>query len=126
MLIVDMTQTDGSTDGAEPLEAYDSSTLVISGNSTSRAPWHAKLGFVYQLNPSSHQVSSPPFICSFRSLLPDGGVVPFVDVKITRVYNKGYKGEYVEGAPQDLWNEEEERERQRNWEVGPTLLRLGQ
>ena len=99
----------GSTEGAEPLEAYESSTLVISGNSTSRAYWHAKLGF--------QRLTDGPYICSFRSLLPDGGLVPFVNVVVTKIYAIGFKGEYVEGQAQDLWNEQEERERQKNWEV---------
>lgn len=97
---------DGGSDGAEPLEAFASSTIVISGNSTSRAAWHEKLGF-----------QKRPYICAFSSLLPDGGIVPFIDVIITRLYPLGYKGPYVEGESPDLWDEEEERVRQRKWEV---------
>lgn len=80
--------------------------LVISGNGTSRAAWHEKLGF-----------QKKPYICAFSSLLPDGGLVPFIDVIVTKLYPLGYKGAYVEGESPDLWDEEEERARQRKWEV---------
>lgn len=101
-------QLEGGSEGAEPLEAFANSTLAISGNSTSRAAWHEKLGF-----------QKRPYICAFSSLLPDGGVVPFIDVIITRVYPLGYKGPYVEGETPDVWDEEEERARQKKWEVRP-------
>lgn len=104
---------EGSTDGAEPLEAYDSSSLTISGNSTARASWYAKLGFQ----------KKRPIVSTFRSLLPDGGLVPYIDVIITKTFPLGFKGEWVEGASQDVWNESEERERQRDWEVRSNPLR---
>ena len=100
---------DTNKNGAEPLEAYESSLLTISGNSTSRAYWYKKLGFQH--------LKQRHFICTFRSLLPDGGLVPFVDVIIVKIYAIGYKGEFVEGQAQDVWNEEEERGKQANWEV---------
>ena len=99
-----------SSDGAEPLEAYESCKLTITGNSTTRVPWHTKLGF----QPKRKR----PCVCSFRSLLPDGGFVPFIDVILTKLYPIGYKGPYVEGQTTDTWGETEEAERKRAWEVG--------
>lgn len=58
----------------EVLDAYGSAHLVLSGNSTHLAPWHAKLGF-----------QSAPFIATLRSLTSDGGVVPLADLIVTQV-----------------------------------------
>ncbi|KIJ53490.1 hypothetical protein M422DRAFT_154724 [Sphaerobolus stellatus SS14] len=66
-------------DGVEILEAYGDSHLVLSGNSTHMAPWHAKLGF--QRSPS---------IVTLGSLSPDGGGVPIVDFIVTQIYPVGY------------------------------------
>ena len=105
---VQSAKLDSGSEGGEPLEAYESSTLIVSGNSTCRAHWAAKLGFRDQRRPA---------VCAFRSLTPDGGLVPYVDVIITKIYPLGYKGEYKEGESQDVWNDVEERERQKEWEV---------
>ncbi|KAL0581056.1 hypothetical protein V5O48_000949 [Marasmius crinis-equi] len=61
-------------DGVEILEAYTSCKLVLNGNSSHLAPWHAKLGF-----------QSGPFIATLRSLTPDGGMIPVMDLVVTKV-----------------------------------------
>jgi breast cancer 2 susceptibility protein len=65
-------------DPMEVLDAYGSVQLILSGNSTHLAPWHAKLGF-----------QNAPFVATLRSLTSDGGMVPLVDVIITKV-NSSY------------------------------------
>lgn len=92
----------------EPLEGYESSSLSFSGNSSVRVPWYTKLGV--------HRDQSPR-ICTFKSLAPDGGFIPLVDVVILKIYPTGYKGEFVEGQSQEFWCEEEEKDKQRAWEV---------
>ncbi|KAI8990626.1 hypothetical protein BD414DRAFT_514365 [Trametes punicea] len=62
-------------EACEILEAYDNTYLELSGNSTNLAPWHAKLGFVKE-----------PFIATMDKLTADGGVVPAMDVIITKTY----------------------------------------
>ncbi|KAI6120654.1 hypothetical protein EDD16DRAFT_1705577 [Pisolithus croceorrhizus] len=66
-------------DGSEILEAYDSTTLVINGNSSHMAPWHAKLGF-----------QKTPFIATLNSLTPDGGNVAVMVVEIIKAYPIAY------------------------------------
>lgn len=61
-------------EGSEVLDSYNSTKLVISGNSSHMAPWHAKLGF-----------SPGPFISTLRSLTPDGGVVTAMDLVVVKV-----------------------------------------
>jgi len=58
----------------EVLEAYNSTKLVISGNSSQLAPWHAKLGF--QMGVS---------IATLNSLTPDGGVIAVMDLVVLKV-----------------------------------------
>lgn len=101
-----LVQLEGGGEGEEPLAAFESSTLGICGNSTVRASWDTKLGF-----------RKGRAICSFKSLRPDGGNVPFIDVVVATMYPMGYKGPFVEGEPQDVWNEDEETERQKVYEV---------
>ncbi|KAI0354580.1 hypothetical protein OH77DRAFT_1496552 [Trametes cingulata] len=62
-------------EACEILEAYDNTCLELTGNSTNLAPWHAKLGFV-----------KDPFIATLDKLTPDGGVVPALDIIITKTY----------------------------------------
>lgn len=61
-------------DPVEVLEGYEDVHLVLSGNSTHLAPWHAKLGF--------HKTS---WIATLGSLSPDGGSVPLLDLLVTQV-----------------------------------------
>ncbi|KAI0778800.1 hypothetical protein BD413DRAFT_511860 [Trametes elegans] len=62
-------------EACEILDAYENTFLELQGNSTNLAPWHAKLGFVKQ-----------PFIATLDKLTPDGGVVPAMDLIITKTY----------------------------------------
>ncbi|KAI6136380.1 hypothetical protein F5141DRAFT_24654 [Pisolithus sp. B1] len=66
-------------EGSEILEAYDSTTLVINGNSSHMAPWHAKLGF-----------QKTPFIATLNSLTPDGGNVAAMVIEIIKAYPVAY------------------------------------
>ena len=58
----------------EVLDAYGSTNLILFGNSTHLAPWHAKLGF-----------QCAPFVATLGSLTPDGGSVSLADLIITQV-----------------------------------------
>jgi hypothetical protein len=55
------------------LEAYDKVELIIAGNGTHPAPWHAKLGFQPRLA-----------IATLHTLSPDGGVVPCLQLVVTK------------------------------------------
>ncbi|TBU29846.1 hypothetical protein BD311DRAFT_660398 [Dichomitus squalens] len=66
-------------ESCEILDAYDSTYLDLSGNSTHLAPWHAKLGF-----------AKDPFIATLDSLTPDGGRVPAMDLIVTKAYPIAY------------------------------------
>ncbi|KZT08707.1 uncharacterized protein LAESUDRAFT_757423 [Laetiporus sulphureus 93-53] len=68
----------------EVLDAYNSMSLHICGNSSHLAPWHAKLGFM----------RSPP-TTTLDSLSPDGGLITLVDVTVVKAYPIGYI-EYIE------------------------------
>lgn len=61
-------------DPSEVLEAYNSTKLVIFGNSSHMAPWHAKLGF-----------QKGPCISTLHSLTADGGVVSAMDLVVIKV-----------------------------------------
>lgn len=82
--------------------------LVISANSTSLAPWHAKLGFLI--------TTSTP-VASLESLVSDGGLIaPSLDVVVEKVFPYGYV-DLGKGGNRGIWNEEEERTRADDWEV---------
>ncbi|KAG2756480.1 hypothetical protein P692DRAFT_20765976 [Suillus brevipes Sb2] len=66
-------------DGQEVLEAYDSNVLVLTGNSSHMAPWHAKLGF-----------QRSPFIATFNSLTADGGNVAVAAVEVLKIHPIAY------------------------------------
>ncbi|KAL1737489.1 hypothetical protein EV714DRAFT_241592 [Schizophyllum commune] len=70
-----------SKDPQEVLEAYNSTCLILSGNSSHLAPWHAKLGF---------QPSGGPYICTLGSLTPDGGLACVLDLVVERAYPVAY------------------------------------
>lgn len=61
-------------EGSEILEAYNSNVLLLSGNSTHMAPWHAKLGF-----------QRGPFIATLNSLTPDGGNAAVMMLMVIKV-----------------------------------------
>jgi breast cancer 2 susceptibility protein len=56
------------------LEVYNSTKLVLSGNSSHMATWHAKLGFV-----------AGPCVATLHSLTADGGNVAAIDVVVIKV-----------------------------------------
>ncbi|KAG2076942.1 hypothetical protein BDR04DRAFT_1067282 [Suillus decipiens] len=66
-------------DGQEVLEAYDSNILVLTGNSSHMAPWHAKLGF-----------QRSPFIATLNSLTADGGNVAVAAVEVIKIHPVAY------------------------------------
>ncbi|OJA19125.1 hypothetical protein AZE42_02150 [Rhizopogon vesiculosus] len=71
-------------DGQEVLEAYESNVLMLTGNSSHMAPWHAKLGF-----------QRSPFIATLNSLTPDGGNVAVVAVEVIKFHPIAYV-EFIE------------------------------
>lgn len=62
-------------EGSEILEAYNSNVLLLTGNSTHMAPWHAKLGF-----------QRDPFIATLNSLTSDGGNVAVMILTVIKVW----------------------------------------
>lgn len=61
-------------EGSEILEAYNSNVLLLTGNSTHMAPWHAKLGF-----------QRGPFVATLNSLTADGGNVAIMMLTVIKV-----------------------------------------
>ncbi|KAJ9127504.1 hypothetical protein QFC24_000913 [Naganishia onofrii] len=94
---------DASREGTEVLRALNRSTLCITGNTTSLVAWHRRLGFTHR-----------PFIATMRSLSPDGGNIPLLDVKVTKVFPVAYiSTEKGKGA--SPWSTEEEFRLQDQW-----------
>ncbi|THV07479.1 hypothetical protein K435DRAFT_643336 [Dendrothele bispora CBS 962.96] len=105
-------------DGMEILEAYTSVKLGLSGNSTRLAPWHAKLGFQSSFG-----------MVTMRSLTPDGGLVPVMDLVVQKVYPIAYleiiideEGRRIQEGPRseadearcvDIWKQTREAEESR-------------
>lgn len=88
------------------LDAYNSSFLSITGNSTSLARWDSRLGFV-----------NTPFAATLRSLSADGGVITRMDVVLTRVYDHAWVDvDSRGGAGAVPRGDEEEEKLQREWE----------
>ncbi|KAK7026152.1 breast cancer type 2 susceptibility [Favolaschia claudopus] len=95
-------------EASEVLEAYNSTNLVLSGNSSHLVPWHTKLGF-----------HSEPWIATMHSLTGDGGVVAALDFVILKTYPIAFlefredeNGEKQREGPR---NEREETETQEKW-----------
>ena len=53
--------------------------LIITGNSTSLAPWDVKLGWVKH-----------PFVAALGTLTSAGGVAPLLDLIVERAFPCGY------------------------------------
>ncbi|GAA6011243.1 hypothetical protein JCM10207_008275 [Rhodosporidiobolus poonsookiae] len=94
------------SEGTDVLRALGHSTLQITGNSTSLAPWHATLGFRRE-----------QFVASLSSLTSAGGLVPLVDVVIERAYPCGYV-DLRKGRGTETWGEEEELAKAEEWKRG--------
>ncbi|KAF4573238.1 hypothetical protein EYR36_007749 [Pleurotus pulmonarius] len=80
-------------DPMEVLEAYNSVQLVLSGNSSHLAPWHAKLGFQRE-----------PFVSTLNSLTHDGGVISVIDIVVIKMYPIAYI-EFLENDAGEKWRE---------------------
>lgn len=115
---------DPESSACEPIEAFDTSPLLICGNGCKLAPWDARLG-----------VQKEPFASSIRSLTVDGGFVSILDAVVTKVYPKGYLSAIRSADPEiasnsgssqhnsqqkeifrtEIWDEREEEEKQNEW-----------
>ncbi|OCF33534.1 hypothetical protein I316_04606 [Kwoniella heveanensis BCC8398] len=102
-LAVTGAKLESGNDGTEVLDAFRSSHLIITGNSTSLARWHTRLG-----------LHSHPFIASLGSLSIDGGAVTLMDIVLEKVFPIAFMngGKGNKEAP---WGEEEEQIRQDAW-----------
>ncbi|KAF9015700.1 hypothetical protein BDQ17DRAFT_1341502 [Cyathus striatus] len=95
-------------DPVEILEGYNSNKLVLSGNSCSLAPWHAKLGF-----------SRDNFVKTLHSLSSDGGFVCALDFVVVKTHPIAFI-EFLEDEDGNKYqegprNEAEEREINEKW-----------
>ncbi|KAG6332539.1 hypothetical protein ID866_6550 [Astraeus odoratus] len=96
-------------EGSEILEAYDSTVLILFGNSSHMAPWHAKLGF-----------QKEPFIATLNSLTSDGGNVAVMAIEIVKAHPVAFI-EFVEDErgrtrSEGPRNAKEESQLQSQWE----------
>ncbi|GAB6026001.1 Breast cancer 2, early onset [Chamberlinius hualienensis] len=79
-LIIFGCEFSSSFNACDPLEIDSNVTLKLNANSCRRARWHSKLGFQYAPLPS----------LSIKSLYPDGGRLPAVDILVARVFPMQY------------------------------------
>ncbi|KAJ7651639.1 hypothetical protein DFH06DRAFT_1094705 [Mycena polygramma] len=95
-------------EASEVLEAYNSTHLVLSGNSSHLVPWHAKLGF---------QIS--PWVSTMNSLTADGGMVAAMDLVVLKTYPVAflefYEDENGEKQREGPRNERDEAEAEEKW-----------
>ncbi|PWN39841.1 hypothetical protein IE81DRAFT_294234 [Ceraceosorus guamensis] len=70
---------DGSPEPVEVLKGLNISSLTLNSNGTALARWDARLGFV-----------GKPFVATLRSLNARGGVVPRMEIIVTRLFPIGY------------------------------------
>ena len=97
---------DSGSDGAEVFEAFDSSRLIVSANSSSLARWDAKLG-----------VQPHPFVAGLSSLSVDGGIIVLMDIIVDKIFPLAYTpADKSDREPP--WDEGEERIRAEKWKVG--------
>lgn len=101
-------QLDADGEPKEVLKAYDSSSLKLSGNSTTLARWDARLGV---------SLIRRPVTASLRSLNPDGGLVMLVDIVVEKLFPVGYLETTKEGKRLAPTNAAEERDACAKWEV---------
>ncbi|KAF5323377.1 hypothetical protein D9611_005592 [Ephemerocybe angulata] len=115
-------------DPQEILEAYDSVTLRISGNSSSLAPWHMKLGALHER-----------YISTLHSLTHDGGSISCLDVVITKIHPLAFmefveengkttyvgpRNEAEESKEADMWEKRREKEASKLREVHEKRMSL--
>lgn len=99
------------------MKAYDESTLIISGNSTTLARWDAKLGpLLHDVRGKSERCIISP-VASLRSLTPDGGLTMMVDIVIEKLHPVGFIETLVDGTRLPPVNEAENRAAEASWEV---------
>ncbi|KAJ7193302.1 hypothetical protein GGX14DRAFT_505977 [Mycena pura] len=95
-------------DPQEVLEAYNSTRLVLSGNSSHLVPWYAKLGFQIR-----------PWVATMHSLTADGGVVAAMDVVLLKVcpiaFLEFVEDENGEKHREGPWNEHDEAREHEKW-----------
>jgi breast cancer 2 susceptibility protein len=104
-LAISGARLESGADGAEVLEAFDKSRLLISGNGVKLARWDARLG-----------QQGRPYVAGLSSLSVDGGTVPLMDVMIDKVFPLAFANNdrSVKAAP---WGAQEEQEQQDRWRV---------
>ncbi|KAJ8707792.1 hypothetical protein PYW07_011469 [Mythimna separata] len=73
--------------GVSPWEDTSAIRLKLSGNSTRRACWDARLGY-----------HGAAILCALSSVKPDGGKVSRLSVLVTRVYPKLYVEKFEDGS----------------------------
>ncbi|CAG8538001.1 11853_t:CDS:10 [Ambispora gerdemannii] len=93
----------GGEDAKPALEVDDSTHLILSANSTRLATWDAKLGY-----------SNKKPRMSLRSLSPDGGFIPVLDVIILRKYPMLFRETFKDNKPAIIRSEAEEELEIRN------------
>ncbi|KAG9098302.1 hypothetical protein FRC06_006559, partial [Ceratobasidium sp. 370] len=96
---------EAGNEGKEVLRAYHSSVLKIGGNSTSLAPWDARLGF-----------QPRPYIASLRSLTADGGPIALLDVQVLKLFPVGFVETDQTGRSSRPCDQSGEDEAHRAWE----------
>jgi len=105
-LIVSGAKLEASREGTDVLDALGKSSIVINGNSTALAPWHAKLGFAGQV-----------FAAGLESITPEGGAIPLLDVVVENVFPLGFT-EFGKNSVRGYWSAEEEKARKEDEEKG--------
>ncbi|KAF8808104.1 hypothetical protein BYT27DRAFT_7338672 [Phlegmacium glaucopus] len=95
-------------DPSEILEAYNSTKLILSGNSSQLVAWHTKLGF-----------TRGPCVSTLHSLSADGSVVAAMDLVIIKTHAIAFM-QFIEGQDgqkrrEGPWNEEEETRINEQW-----------
>ncbi|KAI8913886.1 hypothetical protein DFJ77DRAFT_52023 [Powellomyces hirtus] len=95
----------GTADACPILEATDDTRLRLSANGTRRAPWDAMLGYQRARN----------FVVGLRQIIPNGGMVPCIDVVICRRYALRYYEKLPDGRS-IFHNQKEEEEAAMLWQ----------
>ncbi|KAF8323921.1 hypothetical protein DL93DRAFT_2104290 [Clavulina sp. PMI_390] len=109
-------QADG--DAKEALKAYETSTLTITGNSTTLARWDARLGpLLYDLPHQPSRRGVLPHVASLRSLTADGGLIMLIDIVVEKLHPVGHIETLPDGTRKPPTNESENAGEDAKWEV---------